>query len=107
LFEYIKRVVHLHAGLEPLRRGALKDLYVAEQQYAYARTTPRASAVVVINNDSKPAAFEFSVAEASLKDGARLEDRLETLRGETRVAGGHVSVTMPARSASILVERER
>src|SRR5437588_928678 len=107
LFDYIRRVIHLHVELEPLRRGALKDLYVAEQQYAYARTTPRSSAVVVINNDSKAATFEFSVADANLKDGARLEDRLSTLRVETRVEGGHVRVTMPARSASVLVPRER
>jgi neopullulanase len=107
LFEYIRRVVHLHAELEPLRRGALKDLYVAEQQYAYARTTPRSSVVVVINNDARPATFEFGVAEANFKDGARLADRLETLRGETRVENGRVKLTMPARSASALVERAR
>ncbi|PYT04002.1 MAG: hypothetical protein DMF65_03015, partial [Acidobacteria bacterium] len=107
LFDYIRRVVHLHTELEPLRRGALKDLYVAEQQYAYARTTPRSSAVVVINNDSKAATFEFSVADANLKDGVRLEDRLSTLRVETRVEGGMIKLTMPARSASVLVPRER
>jgi glycosidase len=107
LFDYVRRVVHLHTELEPLRRGALKDLYVADQQYAYARTTPRSSAVVVINNDAKAATFEFSVAEANLKDGARLEDRLGTLRGETRVEGGKIKLTMPMRSASILVPRER
>jgi glycosidase len=103
LFDYIKRVIHLHAELEPLRRGALKDLYVAEQQYAYARTTPRSSVVVVINNDSKPASFEFGVADAHLEDGARLDDALGTLRGETRVEGGKVKLAVPARSAAVLV----
>ena len=68
----------LHAELEPLRRGALVNLHVAAQQYAYARMT-RAGAVVVIviNNDTKPAAFDLDVARAGLEEGARLTDRLE------------------------------
>ena len=37
LFEYVRLVAHLHTELEPLRRGALVNLYVSDQQYAYAR----------------------------------------------------------------------
>src|SRR5258707_1915149 len=38
LFQYIRKLTRLHSELEPLRGGALINLSVSEQQYAYART---------------------------------------------------------------------
>ena len=102
VFEHVRRLARLRAELEPLRRGRLVNLHYAEQQYAYARTTPRASVVVAINNDTKPATMEFGVAAADLGDGTRLTDRLEIIRGETRVERGAIRITLPSRSASIL-----
>jgi neopullulanase len=100
-FEHTRRVARLRAELEPLRRGALVTLRAAEQQYAYARVSERGAAVVVFNNDTKPAAIEFNVAAAGLPDDARLEDRLGTLKN-VRAAGGVLKLMLPARSASIL-----
>ncbi|MCA1592026.1 MAG: cyclomaltodextrinase N-terminal domain-containing protein [Acidobacteria bacterium] len=88
LFEHIRRMTRLRAELEPLRRGS-------------------ASVVVIINNDAKPAAFEFSIAGTNLKDGARLGDRLDTIKTDTRVEHGLIKVSMPARSAAVLVAQER
>jgi neopullulanase len=104
LFEHVRRMNRLRAELEPLRRGALVNLHVAEQQYAYARTTRAAAVVVVINNDAKPAAFDLDAARANLEDGARLTDRLEVSQN-VRVAGGRLKLTLPARSASVLTVR--
>ena len=84
LFEYIRRLTTLRRELAPLRTGALVNLYVSEQQYAYARTTPRSTVVVVFNNDDKNAEIEFDVTRAGLKNGARLTDRLGTSRHGTR-----------------------
>ncbi|MDX6709419.1 MAG: hypothetical protein QOH96_435, partial [Blastocatellia bacterium] len=61
--------------------------------------------VIVINNDAKPAAITFNVSAAGLENDDRLVDRLGVVR-ETRVSGGMITVTMPARSASILVARK-
>jgi glycosidase len=101
VYEDTRRIAHLRAELEPLRRGALVTLHVAEQQYAYARVTERSSVVVIINNDTRPATLEFSVAGTNLAEGARLADRLATIRG-AQVNSGRITVTLPARSASIL-----
>src|SRR5205085_6752433 len=95
---------HLHTELDSLRRGALKDLYVAEQQYAYARTTPRSSVVVVINNDAKPAGFAFHVDGLGL-DNARLRDQLGTLKSDVLVNNGVLALAMPPRSAVVLTEQ--
>jgi glycosidase len=104
LFEHVRRMARLHAELEPLRRGALVNLYVAAQQYAYARVTDRASVIIVINNDTKPATFDFDVARANTEDGARFSDRLNVAQ-DVRVADGKFKVTLPARSASVFTRK--
>ncbi len=102
LFEHVRKMNRLHGELEPLRRGALVNLHVAAQQYAYARTTRGAAVVVVvINNDTKPAAFDLDAAQADLEDGARLTDRLGVSQ-DVRVLDGRIRLTLPARSASVL-----
>ncbi len=105
VFEHVRRLARVRAELEPLRRGKLVNLYIAEQQYAYARTTPRASVIVIFNNDIRPATFEFNVAAANLENGARLTDRLDIIKNETRIENGMIRVTLPTRSASILAVR--
>lgn len=100
-FNYIRRLGQLRAELEPLRRGTLFNLYVAEQQYAYARKTEGGTVIVVFNNDTQPATFSFDVRSLKLADGARFTDRLQVV-GATQVANGMINVTLPARSASIL-----
>jgi glycosidase len=104
VFEHVKRLAQLRKELEPLRRGELHNLYVADQQYAYARTTQSMSVVVVINNDVNPATVEFEVAAINLLDGARVSDRLGVTQ-DARVEGGKLRVTVPARSAGILTVR--
>jgi glycosidase len=100
LFEHVRKLVRLHGELEPLRRGSLVNLYVAAQQYAYARVTPRASVVIVINNEARPATFEFDIAPAKIEDDARLSDRLGVSM-DVRVTDGKFKTTLPARSASV------
>jgi glycosidase len=104
VFEHIRRMARLRAELEPLRRGSLDTLYVSEQQYAYARTTPRASVIIVFNNDTKPASLEFDVGPAKLSDGTMLSDRLNVIK-DTKVEHGRVHVELPARAASILAAK--
>ncbi|HKG45485.1 MAG TPA: alpha-amylase family glycosyl hydrolase [Pyrinomonadaceae bacterium] len=100
VFEYIRRLTTLRRELEPLRTGALMNLYVSEQQYAYARTTPRNAVVMVFNNDNNSAEIEFDVAHTGLKNGARLTDRLDTGRSVV-ISNGKLKVTLPKRSAAI------
>ena len=104
VYEHVRRLGRLRAELEPLRRGRSLDLLDAEQQMVYARVTDRSSVIVVFNNDTKPAAVEFDVAEARVADGVRLTDRLGA-SPDVRVENGKVRVTLPARRASIFTAR--
>ncbi|MDQ3649861.1 MAG: alpha-amylase family glycosyl hydrolase [Acidobacteriota bacterium] len=105
VFEHVRQLTRTRAELEPLRRGRLVNLYIAEQQYAYARMTPRQTVLVVFNNDTKPATFEFDMTGVNLENNARLSDRLGIIKDETRVENGMIKVTLPARSASVLAVR--
>jgi len=100
-FEHLRRLASLRMELEPLRRGALVNLYVADQQYAYARKTDRAYAIVVINNDSKPSTIQIDSSALGIAGNARLVDRLGVAT-ETKIQAGTLKVSLPARSASIL-----
>ncbi|HEX7330590.1 MAG TPA: alpha-amylase family glycosyl hydrolase [Pyrinomonadaceae bacterium] len=100
LFEYIRRLTTLRRELEPLRSGALINLYVSEQQYAYARGN---AVVVVFNNDDKSSEFEFDVSRAGIKNGV-MHDRLNGGRDVT-VRDGKLRVSLPKRSAAIFSHR--
>jgi glycosidase len=104
LFEYIRKLTHLHSQLESLKRGSLVNIYVSEQQYAYARVTQASSALTVINNDTNAAEMEFDVSRSGLANGDALVDRLGVSK-DVRVANGKVKVTLPPRSAVIFVKK--
>jgi glycosidase len=103
-FEHLRKLARLRGELEPLRRGALVNLYVADQQYAYARKTERASVIVAINNDSKPSTFEFDVSSLGIAGSALLIDRLG-VASEVKIQSGMLKVSLPARSAAILTAK--
>jgi hypothetical protein len=84
-----------------LRSGALINLYVSEQQYAYARGN---SVVIVFNNDDKSSEFEFDVSRLELRNGAVLRDRLDVSR-DTTVRDGKLRLSLPKRSAAIFSNR--
>jgi glycosidase len=104
LFQYIRKLTRLHSELEPLQRGQLLNLYVSDQQYAYARKTKSTAVVVVINNEAKAVEIEFDVSPAGFANGVGLIDRLGASK-ERRVSGGKLKVKLPERSAVILVQK--
>jgi len=104
LVDYIRKLTRLRAELEPLKRGALVNLYVSEQQYAYARTWKGASVIVVVNNDKKTTEIEFEVLRTGLVNHAVLVDRLGTAK-EAQVINGKLKVRLAERSAAVLVRK--
>ena len=102
VFEYVRKVAHLHTELEP--QGELANLYVSEQQYVYARKTRSSVAIIAINNDTKAATIEFEEGHGGLFNGFSLVDKLGVAT-EVRIRGGKIKVTLPARSAALFVPR--
>ena len=104
IFDHIQRLTRLRAELEPLRRGQLVNLYVSDQQYAYARTSRAGTVVVVINNQTKPAEIKINVMPVGLSNGEVLVDRLSVSQ-QVVVADRELAVKLPARSAAVFIRR--
>jgi neopullulanase len=100
IFDHVRRLTHLHAEIEPLRRGRMVNLTGTEQTWAYARMTDKATAIVIFNNDAKPASVEVPMSPAGLANGITLEDRLDAAP-EVKIEGEMMRVNLPPRSASI------
>ncbi|MEJ7618519.1 MAG: alpha-amylase family glycosyl hydrolase [Pyrinomonadaceae bacterium] len=110
VFEHVQKLARLRRELEPLRRGALSNVYVSEQQYAYVRATDRASVLVVFNNDAKSASIEFELTGTGFANGAELTDRLAMNRfgaqlKDVQIKDGKVRLDVPGRTAAILTAR--
>ena len=103
VFEHLRRLAKLRTANEPLRRGSLMNLFVADQQYAFARVSEGGSIIVVINNDARPERLEFSVAAAGLTGRVMLNDLLGG--PEQTTDNGVLRVTMPARSSAVFSRR--
>jgi neopullulanase len=104
VFEHIQKLTRLRADLQPLRRGQLVNLYVGEQQYAYARASRAGTVVTVINNHTKAAEIEINVMPIGLADGEILVDRLGGSQ-QVQVSGRRLKVGLPARTAAIFVRQ--
>ena len=104
LFQYIRKLTRLRSELETLQRGQLLNLYVSDQQYAYARKTKSTAVVVVINNEARAVEIEFDISPAGFANGVSLVDRLRVIK-EAQVSGGKLKVKLPERSAVIFVRK--
>jgi glycosidase len=101
LYEYIRWLIYRRREFPALQRGALINLYVAEQQYAYARVLSDTAAIVVFNNDDKAAEIEFDVKRAGLRDGVTILN-LQTVNRDV-LRNGKMRVSLPKRSVAIFV----
>ena len=121
VFAHLQKLLKLRQQLEPLRRGALRNLYVGEQQYVYARSADKTefinglpgqsirriipqTVIVAINNAAQPAIVTFDAALASLANGATLTDQLGD-SGDAKIENNAVKITLPARAASVFTVR--
>ena len=104
VFEHIRRLTSIRREFEPLQRGALINLHVAEQQYAYARALRNSAVIVVFNNDDNAAEFEFEVTRTGLGNGVTMRDALNVSRNVT-IRDGKLRVSLPKRSAAIFNRR--
>ncbi len=98
LFAYVRNLIRLRHDLASLRFGTLTNLYVSEQQYAYARG---GNVIVVLNNKNDPAEIEFAV---NFKNETVLHDLLGGSK-DLIVTNRRVRVSLAKRSAAIFVKK--
>jgi glycosidase len=101
VFGHVQRLARLRASLAALRRGAMVDLAVGEQTWAYARVFEQQAAVIALNNGGAAASFEVATRAAGFAEGAVLVDLLGG--PDVRVETGRLSVALPSRTAALYV----
>ena len=101
VWTHVQTLTRLRAQMPALRTGALSTLFVADQQYAYARTLGTEAAVIALNNDTQPATVTFPIAPTHWPDGTAVTDRLGVV-SNVLVVNGQITLTLPARSGAVL-----
>jgi neopullulanase len=103
VWNHLAKLGALRKELKPLQKGETFDLYDAEQQLAYVRVFKDEAALMVFNNDTKPAEISFDVSMIKqFPANSPLVDSLGKL-GNTQLKNGNFKMTIPARTAGIFV----
>ena len=105
VFQHVQQLLSLRRELEPLRRGDLTTLLATGDVFAYARSTGKDLALIVINNSRDQFMLELNVGPAGVGDGTRFHHRLGQ-SGDAEVAGSRLKLLLPPRQALIL-EKDR
>jgi glycosidase len=102
VFDHVRRLARLRRDEPALRRGRLVQLLAEEKAYAFARVHEGRTVVVAFNSAPEPLAADLDARAVSLSPGARLRDALGGA-GEAAVDGALLRVSVPPRSAAVLV----
>jgi glycosidase len=94
VFEHVRKLAQLRRDYPDLRQGALKQLGVSDDVYVYTR----GAAIVMLNNGVNPARVIAPAASGTWRD-------LLDVVGNVPVHDEILTVTVPARSAAIMVHR--
>lgn len=104
LLAYYQRLARLRHEHVALRRGERIALHLdaASGTYAYACRAPHDLVVVAMNNSDTAATLAIPMSSLAIHDGEALTEAMGG--GWLTVAGGAVSIALPARSGAVLVE---
>jgi glycosidase len=104
VFEYVKKLAHLRASMPALSRGSTLNLVLQDQQWAYARRLGSDTAIVVINNDSKPDQLKIPLQELGWSTSIHLRGLLGVVP-QANATDGKLELALPARKAEIFVRQ--
>jgi len=96
LFELIKKLGKIRLESDALKYGDYEQVVVKNEQFVFTRTSKTEKIYVVLNLSDKQSNLEFKL---SFKEGIDLLDEDETI-----IAGGKVTITIPAFSSKIIKE---
>ena len=94
VFEHVRKLAQLRREYPDLREGAMKQLGVTDDVYIYTR----GKTIVMLNNGVKPTRVIAPAASGTWRD-------LLDVVGNIPVRDEILTVTLPARSAAILIRR--
>jgi glycosidase len=99
VFDHVKKLAHLRTSMPVLARGSTLNLVLQDQHWAFARRLGDEIAIIVMNNDSKPATFEVPLQELGIAS-VHLRGLMGVVPAAT-ASDGKLEVGLPAGSAEI------
>jgi neopullulanase len=102
MFDFTRKLAHLRASLPALRLGSTRNLIVQDQVWVFARYTSGSAVVVAINNGTTPASLNIPLTDLPIGDGTVLQRKLSA-GAPISVNSGQASLTLPAKSAELLI----
>ena len=100
LFQSVRKLAHLRAATPALRQGALIDLLVEDDAYAFARVTDASRVVVVFNGAGASAQLHIPLEASGIPNGTRMENLLGTTPA-VDARQGALEIELPPHSAAI------
>jgi len=100
VFEHVKKLAHLRSSMPVLAQGSTLNLVLQDQQWAFARRLRDEVAIVVMNNDSKPATVEVPLEELGLSASVHMRGLLGVIADVT-ASGNKLQVSLPGCAAEI------
>ena len=100
LFQHVQAVAHLRAVTPALRMGALVDLLVDDDAYAFARVTAGSRVVVVFNRAAASAKLHIPLEGSGIQNGMRLENLLGTTPA-AEARQNALEIELPAQSSAV------
>ncbi|HEY1338189.1 MAG TPA: alpha-amylase family glycosyl hydrolase [Bryobacteraceae bacterium] len=100
LVQAVRKLAHLRAATPALRRGAMIDLMVDDNAYAFARITADSHVLVVFNHAAGSARLHIPLDQSGIPSGARLQNLLETTP-PVEVRQGALEIELPPHSAAV------
>jgi len=106
LFDFVSRVGSARRASSAIRRGEYSTLLAEETFLCYARHTATDVALVALNHSDAPATRQIDYPSWLPRPAVELQDALRPESSPIGISADSVTVTVPARSAAILVPVE-
>jgi glycosidase len=100
VFEHVRKLAHLRTSMPVLAQGTTTNLVLKDQQWAFARKLNEEVAVIVFNNDFKPATIDVPLHDLKLAPSVHLRGLLDILP-EISASNGTARISLPPTTAEI------
>jgi neopullulanase len=102
VFAHVRKLTHLRAKLECLRRGRTLTLFTGDTVWAYARSTRKQLAVVVINTGDSAGQASMALSDLGIPSLSKWTPQLG-LAGPPLIKNGIALATLPPHTAEVYV----
>lgn len=114
LIAYHKDMIAIHKKYQALRTGSIKFLHGSYRKLAYGRFAKGEKILVIINSNLDPKKFKIPVSEIGVTDKEVMEQVMLTIeqgytmdKSRFEVQDGMLTITMPKKSANVLVAKKK